>query len=118
MSEDVLSFLARWALLHELADDAWREAVGRGRAAEMRGMEGGPDAFLDGLAALVAEEKDALRARLLERETPGAGDEGGLRGVLDEVRFELGEIRGRLESLETALDGLNRRLGPGGTVGP
>lgn len=110
MSDDLLSFLARWALLHELADDAWRGAVIRGGAAETGATRGGRDTFLDGLAALVATEKEALRERLLESGGSGVDHEAGLREVLEEVRYELGEIRGRLESLETAVDGLKRRL--------
>ena len=79
-------------------------------AAEAGATGGGRDAFLDGLAALVAKEKDALRERLLESGGSGVDHEAGLREVLEEVRYELGEIRGRLESLETAVDGLKRRL--------
>lgn len=109
MSDDLLAFLARWALLHEFADDAWRGAVARGREGGAPGMQGGSDAFLDGVAALVAEEKDALRARLTDR--PESADEpAGTKTALEEIRFELGEIRGRLESLETAIGALDSRL--------
>ncbi len=110
MSESLIAFLARWALLHELADEAWKEAVARGRSVRDAGMTGGPDSFLDGLAAVVAEEKDSLRERLLARDGIGPSERPDVVALLEEVRFELGEVRGRLESLETSLDALARRV--------
>ncbi|NLE74361.1 MAG: hypothetical protein GX604_07020 [Actinobacteria bacterium] len=113
MSENLLTFLARWALLHELADDAWRGAVARGRATGTSETPKEADASLDGLAALVADEKDALRSRLTERaETPSA-EAAGTVATLEEIRFELGELRGRLESLETAITALDLRVQAG-----
>ncbi len=104
MSDDLLSFLARWALLHELADDAWRGAVIRGGAAEAGATGGGRDAFLDGLAALVAKEKDALRERLLECGGSGVDHEAGLekswmRYVTSWVRSEGVWSHWRLQSM-------------------
>jgi hypothetical protein len=113
MSDDLMRYLATWALLHELADDAWKEAVERGRDG-VPGMEGGKDAFLDGLAAAVAEEKDRLRTALSE----GSGEDtkAATAEAIEEVRFEVGELRSRLESMETTLDAIARRLGEGGAV--
>lgn len=100
MPEEYMRLLALWALVHELADDTLKAAVARGQAE-------GADAA-DTLAALVAEEKDRLRAAI------EAGDVTKLAGAqgadLDEVRFEMGELRGRLESIETTLDAIARRL--------
>lgn len=136
MSDDPLRALATLALLHELADDAWREAVERGRAAvrpaasagaqegtartrpaaaEPRSVaaverEGG-DAFLDALAALVADQKDRLKEEWARSRTAQAvRAEEGVSAQLEEMRFELGEIRGRLEAIESLLDGLTARL--------
>ena len=145
MATDIVSFLARWALLHELADDAWKAAVARGRAGSYAaasttaphyavapdgvaatpsgataatagrpeaggGQAEGRDAFVDGLAALIADEKDALREILARGEAAAERDESGSGAVLEEMRFELAEMRGRLEGLEAAVDALVRRL--------
>lgn len=93
------------ALLHELADDAWRAAVERGRAAGPQEAEAGPDAFLNGLAALVADERDRLRQEWAEGGEPEPEPEAVAR-ELAELRFEVAEMRGRLEAVERLLDGL------------
>jgi hypothetical protein len=105
MGGDFLSFLARWALLHELADEGWKAAVARGSGMEEREMRSGPDALVDGLAALVAEEKDRLKDRLAAgAEDVGPRSESG--SALEELRYELAEIRARLETLQASVDAL------------
>ena len=77
------------------------------------GMEGGPDAFVNGLSALVAEEKDRLKAQLAAGASGGAAAEAGSGAEpLTELRFEVAEVRARLESIEMALDTLLSRSDP------
>jgi hypothetical protein len=107
---DIVRLLATWALLHDTADDAWKAAVARGRAVTPGEMQEG-DAFTDGLAAIVADEKERLRARLAggaERTDamPSAGD---VKEALEALRFEVAELRGRIESLQATVDALAAR---------
>lgn len=119
--KDVVRFLAAWALVHESADEAWKAAVARGVALTPHHLERGPDAFVDGLAALVAEEKERLKRELAgDREKAGAEAEGAVAGAgagagergdavaaqLEALRFELAELRGRIESLQASVDAL------------
>lgn len=101
---DVLRLLATLALVHEAADEGWRAAVDRGS----RLSPGDETASVDALAALVAEEKDRLRERLARR-----GDDDRpppeLAAALDAIRFELAELRGRIESLQASVDALASR---------
>jgi phage shock protein A len=106
---DFIRLLATWALIHESADEGWKAAIARGRKLSPGELEQGPDAFVDGLAALVAEEKERLKAQL-------AGDDqgGGLPGAdlaekLDALSFELAELRGRIETLQASIDALAAR---------
>jgi uncharacterized membrane protein len=67
----------------------------------------------------VAEEKDRLKAQLTAG-AAGAADTDVEAGAtaLAELRFEVAEIRARLESIEVALDTLLRRSDPSlGTQG-
>ena len=114
---DVLRYLAAWALLHESADDAWRAAVARGERLVgghlADGETPGPDAFADALAALVSAEKERLKATLTAApdargDLPGDDD---LAGLLRELRFELAEVRARVESLQASVDALREQRG-------
>jgi hypothetical protein len=105
MPEDFLRLLGMWALVHELADDAWKAAVERGRSGA---PESGTADPIDGLAALVASEKDRLREALESGDLTAVSADNSQ--ALDEMRFEIGELRGRLESMETTLDAIARRL--------
>lgn len=113
-----------WALVHEGADEAWKAAVARGAAAAP-GAADRPDAFADALAAMVAEEKERLKAALAGG-SPGAPTAGGtpaagasasaggrdaLAAALEGLRFEVAELRGRLESLQASVDALLARRG-------
>ena len=107
--EDLIRVLAAWALVHELADEGWKAAVGRGLAAD----EAGPGAdrdIVDSIAALVFRRKEAMKAELAEGGTAPESREGSPMPELGELRFEVSEMRGRLEAIETALDALVRRL--------
>lgn len=105
---DPMKFFALWMFTHDQADDLMVEAVERGRALPGEGMSGGPDAFTDGFMAMVAEEK----ARLKEQIASGkAGEAASPRDErLDEIRFEVAELRGAMDQMRTALDALTARL--------
>ena len=107
-SDDFMKFLAAWALVHESADEGWKSAVVRGRDQAPGRMSEGPEAFVDGLSAMIAEEKDRLKEALAsgDVEAPGTGADLGTR--LDELRFEVNELRGLIESLQASIDALNR----------
>jgi len=111
---DVLRFLAAWALVHESADEGWRAAVTRGAGLSPGDLERGPDDFVDGLAALVDAEKERLKRELAAdgagvAPTEGASDrrDADLTAALEAVRFDLAELRGRIESLQTSVDALH-----------
>ena len=110
---DVLRFLAAWALIHESADEGWRAAVVRGAGLSPGDLERGPDAFVDGLAALVDAEKEQLKRELVGdgdtdiaaggRAAPARAD-ADVTAALEALRFELAEVRGRIESLQASVD--------------
>jgi hypothetical protein len=101
---DFIRLLAAWALVHEAADEGWKAAVARGRA----GTPGGPEAFADGLAAIVAEETKRLKSELAGSPAASRTD-SSLADRLDAVAFELAELRGRVETLQTSIDALAAR---------
>lgn len=112
MTDDVMRFFAAWMLTHEVADEGLKAAVERGRTAGPEGMSGGPDAFVDGLAAMVAEEKERLKRALEARARGEAGPvEREPDPALEEMRFEIAELRGRLDHIEALLEALVRRNG-------
>lgn len=111
MTDDVMRFFAAWMLTHETADEGLKAAVRRGEEGGPEGMGGGPDAFVDGLAAMVAEEKEKLKADLEARARGEKVDiEEHPDPAIEELRFEVSEMRGRLESIESMLETLVRRL--------
>jgi hypothetical protein len=106
---DVVRALAAWALVHEMADEGWKAAVDRGTGAS--GDAEGPGEMVDGISALIYREKERLKGQLAGMTSvpePGAGDADSPDAA--ELRFELSEMRGRLESIESALDALILRL--------
>lgn len=70
-------------------------------------------AYVDALAALVDAEKERLKAGLLA--APGADAEASrdadVAGALAALRFEVAELRGRIESLQASVDALSARAG-------
>jgi hypothetical protein len=112
MTDDVMRFFAAWMLTHEVADEGLKAAIDRGAAEGAEGMSGGPDAFVDGLAAMVAEEKERLKRDL---EARARGEQVAIEQkpdpALEELRFEVGELRGRLDSIESLIESLVRYLG-------
>ncbi len=105
---DPMKFFALWMFTHDQADDLMVQSVERGRTATAEGMSGGPDAFTDGFMAMVAEEK----ARLKEQIASGGTDvqAGPMDERLDEIRFEVAEVRGRLDQMQAVLDAVAAHL--------
>jgi hypothetical protein len=112
VNQDFIKLLAAWALFHESADEGWKSAVARGQAQQPGAMGDGPEAFVQGLAALVDEEKEKLKSRLAEEgeasDSAPSREDVGAR--LDALAFEVRELRGCVESLQASFDGLSRRL--------
>lgn len=111
---DFVRFLAAWSLLHESADEGWKAAVRRGERLEPGHLDQGPDAFVDGLAALVNDEKERLKRELgaegdTDRASEATTSPSDLADKLDAMTFELAELRGRLESLQASVDALVSR---------
>lgn len=112
-SDSFVRLLAAWALVHESADEGWKAAVERGAAQSPGEMGSGSRAFVDGLSAMVADEKERLKAELAAGELSSPGSAADLGEKLDELRFEVSEMRGRLESMQTALDAIARKSAEG-----
>lgn len=108
-NDSFMRFMAAWALVHETADEGWKAAVARGESDEPGSMEGGPEAFVDGLSAMIAAEKERLKVELASGEASTPGTMAGVSTQLEELRFEVGEMRGRLESMQATLDAVARR---------
>lgn len=107
-TDSFMQFLASWALVHETADEGWKAAVERGELQAPGRMGEGPEAFVDGLSAMIAERKEKLKQSLASGEAEPPGSMADVSEHLDELRFEVGELRGRLESLQASLDALVR----------
>ncbi|MDP2183148.1 MAG: hypothetical protein Q8K99_11350 [Actinomycetota bacterium] len=109
---DPMKFFALWMFTHDQADDLMVQSVERGKAVAGEGMSGGPDAFTDGFMAMVAEEK----ARLKEQIASGRADEAASPQDerLDEVRFEVAELRGRIDQMQATLDAIASHVGAKG----
>lgn len=110
-NESFMRFMAAWALVHETADEGWKAAVARGESAATGEMGQGPEAFVDGLSAMIAAEKERLKAELAGGDVTTPGSLADVATNLEEVRFEIAEMRGRLESMQASIDALARRSG-------
>jgi predicted aminopeptidase len=111
-NDDFMRFMASWALVHETADEGWKAAVLRGAETEPGEMGQGPEAFVDGLSAMIAERKEQLKAELASGASDAGASKADTAEHLDELRFEVAEMRGRLESLQASLDSLLARTEP------
>lgn len=111
-NDDFMRFLASWALVHETADEGWKAAVARGEDHEAGAMGQGPDAFVDGLSAAIAQRKEQLKAEIAAGGSEPAGSRAEVGEHLDGLRFEVAELRGRLESMQASLDTLLERVKP------
>jgi hypothetical protein len=106
---DLVRLLAAWALVHESADEGWKAAVARGRKLAPGDLEQGPEAFVDGLAALVAAEKERLKAGLASQDAGETVEHLDLPARLEAISFELAELRGRIETLQASIDAIAAR---------
>jgi hypothetical protein len=105
---DLVRLLAAWALVHDSADEAWKAAVERGRRPASGEPGQAPADFADGLAALVADEVQRLKGEL--GTGPGEPSEPiDVGAALDALRFEVAELRGRIETLQVSIDALASR---------
>lgn len=111
-TDDVMRLFALWLFTHESADEEMKAAIRRGAAQDAEGMTGGPDAFVDGLAAMVEEEKEKLKADLAagKVERPDADEQ---RIAIDELRFEVSALRGRIDEMAGMLETMVARTSPG-----
>jgi len=100
---DPMKFFALWMFTHDQADDLMVQAVERGRAVAGEGMTGGPDAFTDGFMAMVAAEKERLKEQMASGGADSAATDGSDERF-DEVKFEVAELRGRLDQMQRTLD--------------
>jgi len=105
-NDDFIRFLANWALVHETADEGWKAAVARGVAQEPGDMDSGAEAFVDGLSAIVAQRKEQVKAELAKGGGGEAETHADVGEHLDELRFEVSELRGRFESMQATLDAI------------
>lgn len=105
---DPMRFFALWMFVHEQADELMKAAVERGQAEAGEGMSGGADAFTDGFMAMVAAEKERLREQLASGAADASPDE--LDERFSEVTFEIGELRGRMDQMQTTLDSIAANL--------
>ena len=109
---DPMKFFALWMFTHDQADELMTQAVERGKGVAGEGMSGGPDAFTDGFMAMVAEEKERLKEQIASGHADEAVEPGDEK--LDEVRFEVAELRGRLDQMQTTLDAIAAHVGAKG----
>jgi hypothetical protein len=112
LNQDFIKLLAAWALFHESADEGWKAAVASGQNQSPGSMSDGPEAFVHGLAALVDEEKERLKQSIAgDQHSEPAEPSSKLEGRLEELAFELRELRGCMESLQASVDSLIARQG-------
>jgi hypothetical protein len=110
---DPMELFALWMFTHDQADDLMTQSVARGSAVSGEGMSGGPDAFTDGFMAMVAAEKERLKERLASGGTDvGASDASDERFA--EIKFEVAELRGRLDQMQRTLDAIAAHVGASG----
>jgi phage shock protein A len=108
---DPMKLFALWMFTHDQADDLMVQAIERGRGVNSGGMSGGADSFTDGFMAMVAEEKARLKEQIASGTIEQAASAADER--LDEVRFEVAELRGRMDQMQATLDAIAARLGTG-----
>ena len=108
---DVMKFLAVWEMVHEMADEGMKASIARGETTSKGDMATDKSAFVDGLAAVIDKKKDAIKAELIEG--PDAElekDESATARAVEEMRYEVAELRGRMESMSATLDAIAAKL--------
>jgi len=108
---DVMKFLAVWEMVHETADEGLKAAIARGNDTTRGEMAADKSAFVDGLAAMVDAKKELIKAELIAGTDESlSAAEGPAAEAIAELRFEVAELRGRLESMGAALDAITAKL--------
>lgn len=100
--------MAMWALVHETADEGWKAAVQRGSAGSPGDASGTEGDFVDALSAAIHAQKELLKAELAAGES-GRGAVGSDAESMNALRFEIAELKGRIETLQTSVDALVAR---------
>lgn len=110
-NSDVMKFLAVWELVHETADEGLKAAIARGDVTNQGEMATDKSAFVDGLAAMVDEKKEAIKLELASGEDASLEErDGAAAAAIEELRFEVAELRGRMETMGAALDTIAAKL--------
>jgi hypothetical protein len=109
---DPMQLFALWMFTHDQADDLMVRSVARGTAVAGEGMSGGADAFTDGFMAMVAAEKERLKERLASGTAAATADASDER--FDDLKFEVSELRGRLDQMQRTLDVIAAHVGAKG----
>jgi len=108
---DVMKALAVWEMVHEMADEGMKASIKRGQTTEKGEMASDPGAFVDGLAAIIDEKKDKIKAELIEgHDTEFDKVDNATAREVAEMRFEVAELRGKMESMGATLDALAAKL--------
>lgn len=63
-------------------------------------------AFVDGLTASIAQEKERLSASLAAGEVEAPGTRADVSGKMDDLTHEVSELRDRLKTMQASLDAL------------
>jgi len=109
-NDDFMKFLAAWQLIHEVADEGMKAAIARGQDQNTGEMSTGPSAFVDGLAAQVEILKEELKGKLSDPEATQKKEKEALEEQVARLAFEVGAIRGELQSINTALHALTSKM--------
>ena len=113
-NSDVMKFLAVWEMVHESADEGLKAAIARGNDTTQGEMATDKSAFVDGLAAMVDKKKDIVKAQLAAgTDEELEKDDSASAQAIEELRFEVAELRGRMESMSAALDAITAKLQEG-----
>jgi hypothetical protein len=108
---DVMKFLAVWEMVHEMADEGMKASIARGESTTKGDMADDPGAFVDGLAAIIDKKKDAIKAELIAGEDSELNkDESATAQAVAEMRYEVAELRGRMESMSATIDAIAAKL--------
>jgi hypothetical protein len=109
-NDDFMKFLAWRQLMHETADEEYKDSIARGFIQESGEMNIGSRAFIDGLAAQIEQLKEELKAELASPDTRKPDEQETSNDQVERIAFELGELRGQLESMRVTLDALAEKL--------
>ena len=108
---DVMKFLAVWEMVHEMADEGMKASIARGADTSKGDMASDPSAFVDGLAAVIDAKKEVIKAELIAGEDAELDkDDSATARAVEEIRYEVAELRGRMESMSATIDAIAAKL--------